>query len=284
MPSLGKIEEAGSLAEIIRNAVGADDLDVLPSTAEIGRKPFTPEQVAETVKELKDNPPAPFDLSRKTRVFSTKFQFVEVERRAAAWTTREIKLSSLLLNPDVPEELQELFETRVRPFSSHADQAIEVPTLVQGQVAYTHDGKPILSPMTPADIERAWREIVKQYLRKVGEFGWLLHRLEKPAFEAAVAAYQTVLKEWVAGFLAIAAMDEGKLVEQIVSLIVDRARAAPPFGQTQTRRREYQSGSDRWNPEAQDNGTERKASIQGDFLGIHWGRRVHRCVAQSISQ
>ena len=116
----------------------------------------------------------------------------------------------------------------MRPFSSHADQAIEVPTLVQGQVAYTHDGKPILSPMTQADIERAWREIVKQYLRKVGEFGWLLHRLEKPAFEAAVAAYQTVLKEWVVGFRAISAKDEGKLVEQIVSLIVDRARAARP--------------------------------------------------------
>ena len=29
-------------------------------------QPFTPEQVAETVKELTDNPPAPFDLSRKT--------------------------------------------------------------------------------------------------------------------------------------------------------------------------------------------------------------------------
>ena len=170
---------------------------MLPSTAEIGRKTFTPEQVAETVKELKDNPPAPFDLSRKTRVFSTKFQFVEFELRAAAWTTREIKLSSLLLNPDVPDELHELFETRVRPFSSHADRAIEVPTLVQGQVAYTHDGKPILSPMTQADMERAWKEIVKQYLRKDRGFGWLLSRSEKPAFEAAVTAYRTVLLEWV---------------------------------------------------------------------------------------
>jgi hypothetical protein len=82
--------------------------------------------------------------------------------------------------------------------------------------------------MTQADIERAWREIVKRYLRKVEEFGWLLHRSEKPAFEAAVTAYQTVLKEWVAGFRTIAARDEGKLVEQLVSLIIDRARAARP--------------------------------------------------------
>ncbi len=129
MPSSDETQASGSLADAIRNAVGADDSDVLPSKAEIGCQPFTPEQVAETVRELTDNPPAPFDLSRKTRVFSTKFQFVEFEVRGAAWTTREIKLSSLLLNPDVPDELQDLFDTRVRPFSAHADREIEVPTL-----------------------------------------------------------------------------------------------------------------------------------------------------------
>ena len=66
-----------------------------------------------------------------------------------------VKLSSLLLNPDVPEDLQDLFDTRVRPFSAHADREIEVPTLVQGQVAYTREGKPILSPMKQADMDRA---------------------------------------------------------------------------------------------------------------------------------
>jgi len=88
---------------------------VLLAKVEIGCEPFTPEQVAKTVAALKENPPAPFDLSVKTRVFSTKFQFVEFELRGAAWTTREIKVSSLLLNPDVPEELQELFETLTTP-------------------------------------------------------------------------------------------------------------------------------------------------------------------------
>ena len=96
-------DAAGSFAEIIRNAVGADDSDVLPGQAEIGRAAFKPEEVAATVEALKENPPTPFDLARKTRVFSTKFQFVEFEQRGAAWTKREIKLSSLLLNLDVPD-------------------------------------------------------------------------------------------------------------------------------------------------------------------------------------
>jgi hypothetical protein len=41
---------AGSLADMIRNTVGADDSNVLLAEAEIGRTPFTPEQVAETIE------------------------------------------------------------------------------------------------------------------------------------------------------------------------------------------------------------------------------------------
>jgi hypothetical protein len=90
--------------------------------------------------------------------------------------------------------------------------------LVQGQVAYTHDGKPILSPMTQADIEKAWKEILKRYLRRLEGFRWLIYRSERQAFEAAVAAYETVLREWVAGFRKIAANDEATLVTQIVDI------------------------------------------------------------------
>jgi hypothetical protein len=195
----GAGDRAGSLADVIRNAVGSDDSDVPLANAEIGCETFTPDQVAKTVAALKENPPAPFDLSVKTRVFSTKFQFGAAALRGAAWTTREVTMSSLLLNPDVSEDLQELFETRVRPFSAQANVSVEVPTLVQSQVAYSRDGKPILSPMTQADIEKAWKEILKRYLRRLEGFGWLIYRSEKQAFEATVAAYETVLKEGLQG-------------------------------------------------------------------------------------
>jgi hypothetical protein len=86
------VEQPSSLADVIRYAVGADDSNVLLAKVEIGCEPFTPEQVAKTVAALKENPPAPFDLSVKTRVFSTKFQFVEFELRGAVWTTQSLEL------------------------------------------------------------------------------------------------------------------------------------------------------------------------------------------------
>ena len=44
------------------------------------------------------------------------------------------------------------------------------------------------------------------------------------AFEADVAAYETVLKEWVAGFKKVATNDEAAMVKQIVELIKARAQ------------------------------------------------------------
>jgi hypothetical protein len=157
---------SSSIVEVIRNAIGSDDSDVPLQRAEVGQRAFTPEEISKTIEVLKQNPPAPFDLARKTRVFSSKFQFVEPELRGAAWTTREIRLSSLLLNPDVPDDLQDLFETKVRPFSTQADIAVDVPTIVQGQIAYTSTGEQIISPMTHGhreSVERALEALLKPH-------------------------------------------------------------------------------------------------------------------------
>jgi hypothetical protein len=212
-----------SIVDILRAAVGSDDSDILPEQAELGRQALNPADAAETVKALTQNPPAPFDLSRKTRVFSTRFQFVEPEVRGAAWTKREIKLSSLLLNPDVPDALRDLFETKIRPFSAHVDTTIEVPALVRGQIAYNREGEPITCPMSQADIDKLWKEIQKRYLTQLGGFGWLVQRAEVPRFKSDIEAYEIVLKAWVAGFRRVAGDTEAALVSSIVNLIMRRA-------------------------------------------------------------
>lgn len=214
---------ASFLADNINNAVGADDTAVLLSQAEIGLTSLTTEQVTKAVKTLKENPPAPFNLALKTRVFSTKFQFVEFELQGAEWTKREIKLSNLLLNPDVPDTLKDLFETRVKPFSHRGDVAIKVPALVQGQVAYNREGNEISIPMTQADIEKSWKELRERYLRRLPGFGWLIQKAKKSQFEADVKAFETVLKKWVDGFREDAENQEEDLVKRIVDLIKHRA-------------------------------------------------------------
>jgi hypothetical protein len=209
----------GEIASHMRDAVGAEQSSVLPSDAQIGRDPIRPEETQRMVEALKENPPAPFDLSRKTRVFATKFQFIEWELQGAEWTERKIKLSSLLLNSDLPEELQDILETQIRPFQASSNLALEVPVLVRGQVAHSKTGEPILDPTTQAQMQASWKAVRDRYLRQVKGFGWLIRKSDLAAFHAEVRAYEEVLRAWVAKFREQMRKDEEGLVKNIVASI-----------------------------------------------------------------
>ena len=116
--------------------------------AEIGTEPLKHEEVAKVVAAIKAAPPAPFDLSRLSRVFSSKFQFIETVLRGAELTKREMRLDSLIVNSDAPEELQPLLHTTVQPFNTDADKAVDVPVLVNGEQAFNKAGQPLKVPTT----------------------------------------------------------------------------------------------------------------------------------------
>jgi hypothetical protein len=82
-----------------------------------------------------------------------------------------------------------------------------------------------MAPMTQADIEGSWKDLLKRYLTRIEGFGWLISRAEKASLESDVAAYETILKAWVAGFRKLATNDETALVNPIVNLVKARAAA-----------------------------------------------------------
>jgi len=222
-----RLDRTADVSAQLNQAVGSDESNAVLAQADIGRETLNAEQVAVTVKALAANPPAPVDLSKIARVFSTKIQFVECTLRGAQWTERETKVSSLLLNADVPEGLKELFDTKIRPFSKQADVAVEVQAMVRGQLAFDAAGKPIMDLRTQAEIRQDWDDILKRYLRRMRSFGLLIRRADKPAFEAEVAAFQTVLQAWVKGFRKEIEKDEKTLVTEITGLIMARMAAKP---------------------------------------------------------
>lgn len=212
----------GPVVEKVEAAVGADQSHVLPNQTEIGKEPLRLEDLSKTIENLKANPPAPFDLAQKTRVFSTRFQFVEFEIRGAEWTERRVKLSSLFLNADLPDELQDILETQVRPFQSAADVAFEVPHLVNGEPAYKKDGTRIMVAAKQADIAKEWSGIRDRYLKQVKGFGWLIKKDRLTSFHTEIAAYEESLTVWVKAFQNHVKTEENKLIDSIVSSISAR--------------------------------------------------------------
>ena len=190
--------------------------------ASIGEQKIAPRDLEPVVKELTENPPAPFDLARKVRVFSTKFQYVETELQGADWTSRRIKLSGSLLNSDLPDSLREIFDTQIHPYRTKGDIAISVPCIVRGQIAYNKCGEKIRAPITQREMEGMWKDIQERYLFSLPGFGKLVRKRELPDFRDEVEAFECVLEDWSTQFRTQANQDEDSLVSDIVDSIKRR--------------------------------------------------------------
>lgn len=206
-------------------ALGVDPAHPV-TAAQIGQVILGIEEVQKVVAAIKAAPPAPFDLSRLSRVFSAKFQFIETVLRGAELTKREIRLDSLIVNSDAPEELQALLHTTVQPFNTDADKAVDVGVLVNGEQAYRKDGKLLTKPTTQVEIRAYWNDLADRYIINLPGFGKLIRHSDKVKFEEGKAAFEIILKAWVAGFGQLVKGDHDKRVAKVVDLIEKRMTQA----------------------------------------------------------
>lgn len=193
----------------------------------IGKQPMQAEAVKAVMEAIKAVPPAPFDLSRLARVFSSKFQFIETTLKGAELTKREIRLDSLILNSDAPEELRPLLHTTIQPFSTDADKTVDVPVLINGETAYRANGEPHMKPTKQADIHAYWNDLTGRYIVNMPGFGKIIRQVDKAKFEAELDSFQTVLKAWVRGFKKLVEGNQEERVKRVASLIESRMRNLP---------------------------------------------------------
>lgn len=193
----------------------------------IGKQPMQAEAVKAVMEAIKAVPPAPFDLSRLARVFSSKFQFIETTLKGAELTKREMRLDSLILNVDAPEELRPLLHTTIQPFNSDADKTVDVPVLINGEQAFRANGEPHMKPTKQADIHAYWNDLVGRYIINMPGFGKIIRQADKAKFEAERVAFEEVLKLWVTGFKKQVEGDHDSRVKRVVDLIDMRMGSLP---------------------------------------------------------
>ncbi len=221
----------GEVADSLSRATGGGRGDLASEGAEIGREELSSGEIEEVRHSLERNPPAPVDLSRKARIFSTRFQFMEVEVRGAEWTGRSVRLSTLLeeyashagvstselLNADLPKEARNLLESRLRPYEAGKNITVDVPVLARGEIAHRQDGTPIRAPMTEEAVQRAWTDTKRSHLVQIKGFGSIIRKQDVAKFQAEAEAHETIMAEWVRGFHE---QMRGKSEELIESLVV----------------------------------------------------------------
>lgn len=227
-------------ARTVERAVGADTSDVTPVDAEIGRSAVTPQDLKATQEELEKVPPAQFDLARRTRVFSSRLQFVELEAKGLRFSQQKIRLPQDLLHADAQHGLAEELTTHISLTHNLADKEIELYLDADGEYQVAK-GAPSGSAevWTAKRLNKAITRLRDAYLIPIPGYGSVLKIIDKPAFESEARKLASVTKAFRAAvteqFFDVQAVEIGRLT----MLVLNRLGEKRPEGM---RPRDYPSG------------------------------------------
>ncbi len=209
--------------EQLAHAVSAAGTETLPLGAEIGVEVVTKERVQKTLDGLDKNPPIPVDLARITRVFSTKLQFAEFTVKGANFSKRELKVSNDYMNADIQGDLKGLVESRLRAFGDFRDEEVEVPAFNNGNEVFDSSKKRLLEKVSEASLQSQRNELERRYLFNVPGFGRLIAKDDKHNLERLVAAHRVQLEAYSEAIRQRLDEQAGKIIDEAVKLIVERA-------------------------------------------------------------
>lgn len=209
--------------EQIALAIAAEGTDTTVADAEIAIEAVTDGDVAATQIELEKNPPVPVDLARATKVFNSKFQFIELEMKNVKLSKRQFKVPTQLLNADADVDLQSMLDTKLKALDDIRFVEIEVPEYGDdGSVSYDVDKKHKLCLVSEATLERRRKTLEKNYLYHLAGYGSIIEKEKVKAFELIIKAYKVQLESYSLGIKDHITDEGDKLVGQVISLIEKR--------------------------------------------------------------
>lgn len=210
--------------EQLAKAVAAEGSETDLSHAEIGKTAITPEQVNNTLDELVKNPPIPVDLARVTRVFSTKLQFVELEIKGAKISQTQLTVPSELLNADAKGDLKELIQSKLRAFADFKNVEVAVPAYIDGEPLLDSDGKPRMTQMSEASLQRLRTALEKRFIYDIKGYGRLISKDDKINFESQVESLKAQLLAHSNELKKLIVNQTTEIIDEAVDLIMERAK------------------------------------------------------------
>lgn len=155
---------------------------------EIGLHIVPAQDVQAVKKDLKDNPPLKFDISRKERVFNAKLEFVEFEVEGCSISRHTVTIPQELLRITRMDK-----KTRAKLRSSF--RLVEESDIIDSK-----------NKMSEKTLREERLRIAKKFLVPIKGYGSVMLRANKDAFEkevdglrAKVAAFSVALREKLAG-------------------------------------------------------------------------------------
>jgi hypothetical protein len=184
---------------------------------EIGNRPLTPAAVEAVKKDLKANPPQPFDVARALRVFTSRLQYVEIKIENYRLSTRRVELPHELL--DITDDrLRKQISGRLRPLTK-----VSGPFRIKVE---TSKGEKSVK------IDETWlakeRKRIEEYTFVVPNFGRVILRTDRSEFDAEIERFKRNLEKYYQAVIDELEKVKSDLEKRLVKEYLPRWRKRPP--------------------------------------------------------
>lgn len=208
----------GSATDHIATAAGADMSENAPDP-EIGEFALKPDSVEKMQANLKENPPRPFDITRRLKVFSSKVQYVEFSASNYRLTTRQIPLPPELITV-ADENLKSRINSRIRgPF----DEIGEVGVTIKDD-----DNKEEKLKVNDIWLQKERKRIEDAFTFQVNNFGRLIFRIHRDKFDKAVKRFEAIVQNYQSALQNELCKKQEQFEAQIIKEFSDAWTKAPP--------------------------------------------------------
>lgn len=207
----------GPTATQLSEAAGATE-NTLPSDSEIGKKALTPGDIAAIKKNIDENPPEPFDLTQKARVFSSRLQYVEFTVEKYQLTRQTVPIPAHLMG--LAGDKQDRWRNSLSVMDMEAT-AVKLEIIDVGG-----SKKEICVDQKFLDAER--KKIEQDFLIPVLGFGSVMFRNRQEDFEAATKSFSDLLARYFEKLKEQVNKSLKNLVGSVVTQLLPSVIANPP--------------------------------------------------------
>lgn len=203
----------GKAAEAVAAATASDD-----PQSEVGKEELTSDQVKETVDSLKADPPRPYDLSRRLRVFRSEVQFIELRIKNATFEKRKIQL---------PEEFKKLNDEDLRSrISAGLKMPIDLETELRISIGSGENSKNLL--VNERYIVRERQRIEREFFHRWNVRGKVVLRKDKERVKRNIDGLMAIIKAYHSALREQIHWNREAFCQQFVDEFLDQWKERPP--------------------------------------------------------
>ena len=190
----------------------------LSAAPEIGVQSFTTDSVEKVTRDLTDNPPQAFDVSRRIRVFSSRVKYVELKVTNVYMSARSVRLPRELLAIG-DDDLRRRIDGELRP-PAELSRSLSVKVGTAEGVAEQE--------VTEQWIRQERKRIEDDYTFAVPKYGRVVLTTDWSKFKAATDRLSRNLDAYYAALVAAARAAEEALVASLIDEFLPNLRRQLP--------------------------------------------------------